>query len=174
MEFLGFGIFILRDAAIFFVQKALAILLVIMGFHILIRISDRLLGRLFRFTLFDPTLESFAHKTIITALWLIAFGISLIVLGVDISAVITSFGIGSFIVGFALKDTLNNFAAGVMVLVNSPFKVGDEIEVRDIKGRVKSISMSYTLVEDENSVYVTIPNSIVWSNPIKNHSTASD
>ncbi len=150
------------------VHKVILLILVLLPAHIFIRILNSFLGRFFARTEFDQTLEKFVHKTSITLMWLIVLGIALVVLGVDVSAVVASFGVGSFIIGFALKDTLNNLAAGVMVLVNHPFQVGDDIKVKDVRGRVKSISMSYTKLETEDRVKVTIPNSIVWSNPIEN------
>ncbi|MFC2162627.1 mechanosensitive ion channel family protein [Candidatus Altiarchaeota archaeon] len=152
-------------------QKIVILALTAAGAHVLIRTIDHLLGRLFDFTQFDRTLEKFAHKTIIALLWLLTLGLLLVILGVDVNAVVASFGVGSFIIGFALKDTLNNFAAGVMILFNHPFKVGDEIEVKGFSGKVKTISMSNTKIITEDNVKIMFPNSFVWSNPIKNFTT---
>ncbi len=150
-------------------SKIIQLALVLVGAHVVIRMANKILSKLFNTTEFDPTLERFTHKTIIAILWMITFGIFLIILGVDVNAIVTSFGVGTFIVGFALKDTLNNFAAGVMILLNKPFKIGDDVEVKKIRGIVKTISMSNTKLIMEDNVKVTIPNSIVWGNPIQNY-----
>jgi small conductance mechanosensitive channel len=150
-------------------EKLLLVAATLVAAPIIIRVINNLLGRLFNITTFDPTLEKFVHKTIVSLLWLLTIGLLLVIVGVNVNAVVTSIGVGSFIVGFALKDTLGNLAAGVMVLVNKPFIVGDDIEVLGIRGRVKTISMSYTKIVTEDKVKVTIPNSKVWDNPIKNY-----
>jgi len=160
----------LIDVAYTLLERLALIIAIMIPAHIIIRVLNAILARFFDWTTFEPTLEKFIHKTTITLMWLITGGIILVVLGVDVSAVVASFGVGSFIVGFALKDTLNNFASGVMVLMNHPFKVGDDMEVKGARGIVKSISMSYTKLKTPEDVKVTIPNSIVWGNPIRNYS----
>ncbi|MBD3262678.1 MAG: mechanosensitive ion channel, partial [Candidatus Altiarchaeales archaeon] len=65
----------------------------------------------------------------------------------------------------------SNLAAGVMILLNTPFYLGDEIEVKGVRGTVKTITMTYTKLVDEENNKITLPNSIVWGNPIKNTTT---
>ncbi len=136
---------------------------------IAIKIIDMVLTDVFNITRFDPTLEKFAHKTIVTILWLFTLAVLLVISGVDVTAVVASVGVGSFIIGFALQNTLNNFAAGVMILLNHPFRVEDDVEVAGIRGFVKSISMSNTRLITSDRVKVTLPNAIIWNSPIQNH-----
>lgn len=150
-------------------EKLVLVVAIAIPAHLIIGLVDRLLGRVFDMTEFEPTLEKFVHKTVVALLWLTVLGIVLVILGVDVNAVVTSFGVGSFIIGFALKDTLNNFASGIMILLNKPFIVGDEIEVKGIRGSVKSITMSHTKMITQEKVKVTMPNALVWSNPVKNY-----
>lgn len=157
------------DIIIVILEKLVLLMLIVIPSHILIRITDKILHKFFKWTEFDETLEKFTHKSIITLLWLITIGVILVVFGVDVNAVVASFGVGSFIIGFALKDTLNNFAAGILILLNYPYRLGDDIEVKGERGFVKTITMSYTTLITEDKIKIVIPNSVVWGNPIKNH-----
>ena len=148
--------------------KIIIILFIVIFAQFGIQLVNRLIGRIFDKTPFDPTLEKFVHKTAIMCLWLIMLGITLICLGVDVNAVVASFGVGSFIIGFSLKDTLNNLASGVMILLNKPFMLGDEVEVKGKTGIIKTISMSSITMVTKDNNKVTLPNSIVWGNPITN------
>jgi len=168
----SFGTEKLKYLMIFWTEKLLLILVVTFVAHFVIYIINKFLSRLFNWTELDPTLEKFLHKSTITILWLITLGIILILLGVDVSAVVASFGVASFVVGFALKDTLANFAAGVMILLNKPFVVGDRIKVKGMEGRVKTVSMSYTQLISDNNDIVTLPNNVIWGRePIINYSS---
>jgi len=136
---------------------------------VFIKILVRFMNRFFGETKLDETLEEFIQKTVETLMWLITAGIVLVILGIDLNAVLASFGIIGFIVGFALKDTLSNLAAGVMILINKPFHLGDEIEVSGNKGQVKSVSISNTTLFTEDKVKVIIPNTVITGNVLKNH-----
>lgn len=164
----------LEVAALEALEKlALAIIIAIPS-RFVIAVIDRLVGKLFKKTNFDPTLETFTHKSVVTFLWIAAAGLILVVLGIDVSAVVASFGVGSFIIGFALKDTLGNLASGVLILFNKPFIVGDDIEIKGVRGYVKGISISDTKLVTKDRVKVTMPNSMVYSNPIMNYTAYAD
>ena len=150
------------------VEKIIILSVIVISAHFIIKIINAILGRIFGMTKFDPTLEKFVHNTTIIVLWLVTFGGILIFLGVDVNAIVAGFGVGSFIIGFALKDTLNNFASGVMILFNHPFKIGDEVNVKGKRGIIKTISMSNIVLVTKDNEKVTLPNSIVWGGPITN------
>ncbi len=159
----------IMDIFYFVIGKAGLVVLIVIIAHISIRIIDSLLGRIFRLTEIDRTLEKFVHRSTVTLMWLITIGFILIKLGADLNSIVASFGVMGFIVGFALKDTLNNFAAGMLILVNKPFIVGDFIEVKGVKGTVKTVNMSNTKLISEDKNKVMLPNSLIWRNPIINH-----
>jgi len=150
-------------------EKIIILAVITVSACLIIRIIDYLLGRFFDFTKLDATLERFIHKTTVMLLWLVTFGMVLVYLGVDVNAVVASFGVGSFIIGFALKDTLSNFASGIMILMNHPFRLGDDVDASGKRGIVKGINMSNTVLEDESGNKITLPNSKVWSNAITNY-----
>ncbi len=155
--------------AVLAAEKLFFLAVIAVSACLIIRVIDYLLGRFFDYTKLDNTLERFIHKTTVMLLWLLTLGMVLVYLGVDVNAVVASFGVGSFIIGFALKDTLSNFASGIMILMNHPFRLGDEVSVSGNRGIVKAINMSNTLLKDEKGNRITLPNSIVWGNAITNY-----
>ena len=93
---------------------------------------------------------------------------ALSILGVQIGPLMAALGAGGFIVGFALQDTLGNFASGLMIMVYQPFDVDDYIAVAGGEGTVKEMSLvSTTLLTVDNKVLI-IPNKKAWSDTIVN------
>jgi len=172
IQVMGYAIYEnqVKDILIEYNLRILTAALTLLLSMIIVRAVNISLKKTFEKTNFDETLERFARKTTVGFLKLLSIAIALVILGVDLSNVIATFGIMGFIVGFALKDTLGNFAAGVMILVNKPFKVGDEIEVKEARGIVRTVSMSHTQLVNGNESVIEVPNSFIITNPVKNHS----
>lgn len=78
-------------------------------------------------------------------------------------------GLLTFVIGFALKDIGENFLAGIILAFKSPFKLDDLIEVNDIIGHVKDISIRETLLKTPDGKDVFLPNSIILKNPLYNY-----
>lgn len=77
-------------------------------------------------------------------------------------------GVAGFIVGFALQDTLGNFAAGAMILIYRPFDVDDIVEVPGAFGTVKKMNLVSTTITTLDNQTLVIPNSKIWGDVIKN------
>jgi small conductance mechanosensitive channel len=108
--------------------------------------------------------------------WLtIAFGLMIVLaaLGVDITPLFALVGGASFIIAFALQETLGNLAAGLMIMINRPFDEGDFVQVAGLGGTVKRVSVVSTTVTTPDNQVIVIPNSKVWGDVITNV-TASD
>ncbi|TXD38600.1 mechanosensitive ion channel [Lujinxingia vulgaris] len=103
---------------------------------------------------------------------LLALIIGLGNLGIDTGALIAGLGATGLVLGFALKDTLSNFAAGMLLLLYRPFDVGHYVEINGIAGTVKDLTLVSTLLSTPDNKRITIPNSGVWGNPIINYSEA--
>lgn len=88
--------------------------------------------------------------------------------GQDVSALLTGLGILGFTIGFALQDVSANFVAGVLLLIQQPFDLGDYIEVAGYDGKVLSVDLRATEMLTGDGRRVTIPNGKVFSNPIIN------
>lgn len=81
------------------------------------------------------------------------------------STVISSLGIGSVAIGFAFKDILQNLLAGILLLINRPYRRGDQIVVKDYEGTVEHIQSRATLIKTYDGRRVIIPNSDVYTSP---------
>jgi small conductance mechanosensitive channel len=90
--------------------------------------------------------------------------------GIETTSLIAVLGAAGLAVGLALQGTLSNFAAGVMLLIFRPFKVGDYVEVAGTGGSVQEVGIFSTVLHTPDNVKVTIPNSAVYGETIKNYS----
>ncbi|WP_018390513.1 mechanosensitive ion channel family protein [Ancylobacter sp. FA202] len=90
--------------------------------------------------------------------------------GIQTTSIIAVLGATSLAVGLALQGTLSNLAAGVMLLLFRPFKVGDAVEVGGQSGTVKALSLFTTELAAGDNVQVLMPNGRVWGAPIVNKS----
>ncbi len=89
--------------------------------------------------------------------------------GIETTSIIAVLGAAGLAIGLALQGTLSNVAAGVMLLILRPFETGDWIETNDISGTVKEIGLFTTHIDTFDNVYISVPNSSIWSSTIKNH-----
>ena len=124
-----------------------------------------------------PTLSKLLSSFLVMAVyWLtIAFGLMIVLaaLGVNITPLFALVGGASFIIAFALQETLGNLAAGLMIMINRPFDEGDYVLVAGLGGTVKHVSVVSTTVTTPDNQVIVIPNSKVWGDVITNV-TASD
>ena len=75
-------------------------------------------------------------------------------------------GIGSVAVGFAFQNILQNFLAGILILLQEPFELGDWISVTGIEGTVDDIQTRATIVSTKEGHRVVIPNAVLFTNPV--------
>jgi small conductance mechanosensitive channel len=103
-----------------------------------------------------------------TIVFLVGVLVALSQVGVSVTPMIAGLGVVGFIVGFALQDTLSNFAAGAMILAYRPFDTGDFISAADVEGEVRMMNLvNTTIVTIDNRVLI-IPNSKIWGGVIMN------
>jgi small conductance mechanosensitive channel len=149
------------------VASFLALLIVA---RIVRRIARRWLGRV-------PDLSKLLQAFLVLAIyWLtIAFGLMIVLsaVGIDVTPLFALVGGASFIMAFALQDTLGNLASGLMIMMNRPFDEGDYVDIAGTAGTVKSVSVVSTTVTTPDNQVIVVPNSKVWGNVITNV-TASD
>lgn len=88
----------------------------------------------------------------------------------NLTAFITGLGIIGFTLGFALKDISENFVAGLMLLLQRPFDLGDVVHIDDFRGRVTDVSLRATELETLDGQNVILPNGLVYTSPILNYS----
>ena len=121
----------------------------------------------------DPTVGRFTRNIVYYALFTIVIIATLGQLGVQTASFVAILGAAGLAVGFALQGSLANFAAGVLLILFRPFKVGDFIEAAGTAGVVKEISIFSTiLTTPDNKVVITANNAVMGGN-ITNYSTMS-
>ncbi|MFA0730340.1 mechanosensitive ion channel family protein, partial [Vibrio sp. 10N.222.48.A4] len=89
-------------------------------------------------------------------------------IGIELAPLLTGFGVAGVIIGFALQDTLSNFASGLMILIYRPYDVGDMVKVAGVQGTVKDMSLVSTTVQTIDNQRLVIPNNKIWGDVINN------
>jgi small conductance mechanosensitive channel len=90
--------------------------------------------------------------------------------GIQTTSLVAVIGAASLAIGLALQGTLSNLAAGVMLLIFRPFRIGNSVTVSGNTGTVKALSLFWTEIVTDANVQVIIPNGSIWGQPIKNMS----
>lgn len=123
-----------------------------------------------------PTLSKLLQKFILTVVFWITLGLGMLIalslVGVNVTPLFAVFGGLSFILGFALQDTLGNLASGLMIMVLKPFDTGDYIEISGASGMVDSMSVVSTQIRTFDNQIIVVPNSKIWGDVITNVSAA--
>jgi small-conductance mechanosensitive channel len=88
--------------------------------------------------------------------------------GVPLSALVTIVGVIGLGISLALQDILKNFFAGTYLLFERPFRIGDEISVKDHRGIVETVGIRTTTLRTADNVQVLIPNAMVFSDVVLN------
>ena len=152
------------------VSRAAVLLGTLFVFWILARIARRAVRRAFGSDrvkgsqLLEQTAVSITGKVIL----LLGLIVALSFLGIELGPVLAGLGIAGFVLGFALQDSLANFAAGAMILLYAPFDVGDAVEVAGVTGVVNSMSLVSTTILTFDNQRLIVPNSKIWGDVIKN------
>jgi small conductance mechanosensitive channel len=118
----------------------------------------------------DLLLKSFFLRVLSFSILILTALTALTKIGWDVRSFIAGLGITGIILGFAFKDTLSNFAAGLLLLIYRPFRAGHLIEVEGSIGVVKELTMVNTEMTSNDGVRVIMPNSKVWGARIINYS----
>lgn len=118
----------------------------------------------------DATLVPILCTTAMYVVYIVGAVIILDIFGMNTASIIALLGAAGLAVGFALKDTLGNIAAGIMLLFLRPFRTGDFIEFGSNMGTVREINLFTTILETFDGLYLAAPNGLIWSSSIKNFS----
>jgi small conductance mechanosensitive channel len=94
--------------------------------------------------------------------------IALSQIGISLGPLLAGLGMVGLVIGFALQDTLSNFAAGMMILIYRPFDVGDLVEAGSVSGTVHHMSLVNTTIMTLDNQTIIVPNNKVWGDVIRN------
>lgn len=118
----------------------------------------------------DDTLRHFITAAVKYGILVIVGVMVLEKFGVQTASLVAVIGAAGLAIGLALQGTLQNVAAGVMLLAFRPFKVGDYIEAGGLAGTVKTLSLFVTEMATPENVKIIAPNAELWNKPIRNYS----
>ncbi len=158
---------ILNWLSVYSLKVVAAILVLIIGKWIARKIS-KVLGILLEKNKVDVTLVRFLSNIIYYTLLIVVIIAAAGQLGINTTSFLTIVGAAGLAVGLALKDSLSNFASGVMLILFRPFKVGDVITTGGVTGKVKEISIFTTILNTPDNQRVIVPNGEITSNVITN------
>lgn len=117
---------------------------------------------------FSLLMQEFFVSIASKAVVFIGLLIALSQIGIELAPLLTGFGVAGIIIGFALQDTLSNFASGLMILIYRPYDVGDMVKVSGVQGTVKDMNLVSTTVQTIDNQRLVIPNNKIWGDVINN------
>ncbi len=146
-----------------------------MAILLVTRLIARNIRRIFsraqkRLSSIDETVMPILTLGLTYSTYLLGVVIALDVIGVNTTSIIALLGAAGLAIGLALRDTLSHFAAGIMLVLLRPIRVGEYVEFAGLSGTVREIGIFTTRLEAPDGVFVSAPNSQVWDSSIVNHS----
>jgi len=156
VHLLPLGIRLLIAAFVFFIGRTVA--------RALIRAFDRAMET----SRFDVSLQKFLHDVLYAVMLVSVVIAALDIVGIETTAVIAVLGAAGLAIGLALQGSLSNFAAGVMLIVLRPYKVGDLVVLDKYGGRVEAIKIVHTILVTADHREIVIPNGQIIIKPIEN------
>ena len=155
-------------AEIFLPRLLAAVVILIVGFVVagwLGRVVRRMLSR----AQIDPTLRPILAAVVRYAVIILVVVAGLGQLGIQTASLLAVLGAAGLAIGLALQGTLSNIAAGIMLLWLRPFHIGDYIEVGAQSGAVQEIGLFACQLRTFDGLFLLMPNSAIWNQPLKNH-----
>jgi len=131
---------------------------------------QKMLGKVLRHRSVDEVLVDFLGNIVYALVLIIAVVAAFDQLGIPATSFFAIIGAAGLAIGLALKDSLSNFASGVMLVLFRPFTKGDFIEAGGITGTVDEIRLVSTTLTTPDNKLITVPNSMMYSNAITNYS----
>lgn len=119
---------------------------------------EKIVNRILERKSIDVTVVTFVNNTVDT-LFKIVLGLIIVsILGLETTSFAAIIAAAGLAVGMAMKDNLSNFAGGVMILMNKPFRIGDSITAQGLTGTVNSIGILYTILNTSDNRTIYLPN----------------
>ncbi|MGA7305486.1 MAG: mechanosensitive ion channel [Rhodothermales bacterium] len=154
-----------------FIPNLIGALFVLVFFYAVYRIIlSVLVSVLTRSAAVDPALQHLLTRTFKIS---VSAFIGIMVLsqfGINVTALLTGLGIAGIAVGFAARDSLENFISGVTILIDRPFNLGDRIVIEDVYGAVEEITLRSTRVRTLDNTLMVMPNVTMINQKLVNHS----
>ena len=127
------------------------------------KISDRMIDQAMERRGADEHVAKTARKISALIIYTIAFLLLLGVFGVPVTSIGAAVGLIGLGISFALKDLLSNFISGMFILINRPFKIGDQIEINGEEGTIRDIRIRATDIKTYDGRKMIVPNSTLYN-----------
>ena len=118
----------------------------------------------------EDTVRIFVTNLLNTLLMILVFIAAINQLGIETTSIIAVLGAAGLAIGLALQGSLSNFAAGILIVIYRPYKVGDYIEAGNYAGTVKDIQIFSTVLKTPDNKIVVVPNGSIMNGSIVNYS----
>ena len=160
--------FLQQNVVVYGVKLVAALAIFLVG-RLGARVARTALGKLLTRGKVDPTLIGFLGNVTYSAILVVVIVLALNQLGVETISLIAVLGAASLAVGLALQGSLSNFAAGILLIIFRPIRIGDFIEAGGASGVVRDIEMLNTQLTSSDNKLITVPNSKIMGDKIVNH-----
>jgi small conductance mechanosensitive channel len=159
----------LLDRLILWLPSLLAALVVLALFYVLHRVVAGLLRRVMARTRADPAAQDIAAR--LTKYAILSLGVVMAVnqLGINVASILAGVGIIGLALGLAAQDSLGNLVAGLTILWDRPFRIGDNVTVADTFGKVQEIGLRSTRIRTVEQLDAILPNKEIINQKIINH-----
>lgn len=147
-----------------------ALIVLVLGWIAAGSISGVVRNRINRTPQIDPTLGNFAASTVKWVILAIVLVAVLGIFGIQATSIVAILGAASLAIGLALQGTLSDLAAGVMLVVFRPYKLGQFVDIGGTAGTVKDLNLFTTELVTPDNVQIIVPNGQAWGSIITNYS----
>ena len=145
-----------------------AVIIVVVGF-IIADLFGKLFVKALRAKGTDPSVHNFLRTMLVFILKVLAVLTALSSVGINVNSIIAALGATGIAAGLGLQDSVKQFASGITILINKPFKSGDFIEIENVCGNVTEIKIMYTTMVTLDNKRILVPNSHITSNNLINY-----
>ncbi len=170
---LGVGWLLSADGGLFALAKIATIMVAILMLLFTARFTRKLVSRaLARVSNISTLLSNFLIGVVYWTTLVVGLMVVLALIGINVTPIFAVVGGLSFILGFALQDTIGNLASGLLIMVLKPFDAGDFVETAGVAGIVDDMTIVSTTIRTFDNRIIVIPNSKIWGDVITNVSAA--
>ena len=145
-----------------------AIVVIIIGFFIS-KFAGKIVLKIMQKNNVDESVHHFLEKMLVVSLRIVFVVFALSVLGVDVNSFVAALGAAGITAGLGLQSLISQFASGIEIMFNKPFKSGDFIELESVSGTVEQIHFMNTTLLTPDNRRVIVPNSHITTNNLINY-----
>ena len=159
----------LLSSAIKIFPAIITALIIIMLTRYAAQFTRRIAVQIGKKTLHSKSLQLLLSKTAHISTWIIGTVIACVIAfpGLRLGDIIATLGLGSVAVGFAFQDIFKNFLSGILILIQRPFRIDDQIIIGEYEGTVEQIDIRTTMLRTYGGERILMPNSEVFTSPVR-------